>query len=414
MPNNSIFSQPSRRSFGVNLTNSVTGDIKSQKKKIRVRKSPATKATLRKHANDFRKQAASTATTSDLEYQVCFQPGPIGLKLEPVVVSGTREIGCRVMKFIDGSSTNPSQARESGKIRPGDLLIAVDGKDVISWNYPDIIAFLKQRPTSLGRHMTFRTVWQPSNQQTSQEVTLPSSKIALKKVASNSEQYQCTQANIGLCLLSPSEAAFSPMLASFCQMDYPHPTQETSKENDYQEQNDSNFISPHDASILSIAESSIGPNNTATSEIRHANNAFSPSKVKKLASTALLGQKKESLEKKPISTVLSTVYRSVVPAAGIVATSSYNVTSSLTSAVSTKLGEALVGHSSREFDQAIQLKMQLLTELSQVKVTLDAKEEEYTRLLQSIRQLSDDKASETKRLENELECQKVRFVSFSS
>lgn len=395
------------------MTNSVTGDSKSQKKKVRVRKSPTTMATLRKHANDFRKQAASTESTSDLEYQVCFQPGPIGLKLEPVVVSGAREIGCRVMKFIDGSSTNPGQARESGKIRLGDLLIAVDGKDVVSWNYPDIIHFLKQRPISLGRHMTFRTVWQPSNQQISHEVTQPSSRIVHQKVALNPNQYQCTQANTDLCLLSPSEATFSPMLASFCQADYTDPTQDTLKENDQQRQSDGISMSQHDTSIMSISESSTGTHTSTTSEMREVNFAFSPSKVKLLSSSARFDQKKVTPQKKPISTVLSTVYRSVAPTAGLVATSSYNVTSSLTSVVSTKLGEALVGHSSREFDQAIKLKMQLLTELSQVKVTLDAKEEEYDRLFQSLRQLSEDKAIEKKRLERELELQKVHFFASS-
>jgi hypothetical protein len=104
------------------------------------------------------------------------------------------------------------------------------------------------------------------------------------------------------------------------------------------------------------------------------------------------------------------VYNSVAPAAGVVAVSSYNVTSALTSVMSTKLGEALVGHSSREFDQAVQLKMKLLTELSQAKVTLDAKEEEQARLLQSIQQLTEDKARETMQLEQELDYQKVRLI----
>ena len=421
-------SQPpkQRRAFGTDLTNSLVSNSKSasstlshsQKKKVRVvRKQYENK----NHVSDFRKQASkspqkhvsSAVEASDLEYDVAFQPGPIGLKLEPVVVSGNREIGCRVMKFIDAGVAAPGQARASGKIRPGDLLIAVDGQDVISWNYPDVITYLKLRPSSLGRQMTFRSVWEPPMKTSNNQVpTNPlSDTTPLKKPPPNPEQGR--RSSVGL--LSPSEAAFSHVLTSFCQDDQaPQSSQLHPSESNKPMKN---FIAPQDLSILSIAESSIGPNASMMSapqsfivEDREEQSVFSPSRVKKLSSTVTQHDRTASPPRKQISKVLSTVYNSVAPAAGIVAVSSYNVTSTLTSVMSTKLGEALVGHSSREFDQAIQLKMKLLTELSQAKVTLDAKEEEQARLHQSIQQLSEDKARETMRLEQELDFQKVRLV----
>jgi hypothetical protein len=356
---------------------------------------------------------SSAVETSDLEYDVAFQPGPIGLKLEPVVVSGNREIGCRVMKFIDAGVAAPGQARASGKIRPGDLLIAVDGQDVISWNYPDVITYLKLRPSSLGRQMTFRSVWELPMKTTNNQARSnpPPDATTLKKVPPIPEQGRFSSID----LLSPSEAAFSHVLTSFCHDDQApqssqlHPAESTKPIK--------NFIAPQDISILSITESSIGSNASMMSapqsfimEDHEEKSVFSPSKVKHLSSTVTQHERIASPPRKQISKVLSTVYNSVAPAAGVVAVSSYNVTSALTSVMSTKLGEALVGHSSREFDQAVQLKMKLLTELSQAKVTLDAKEEEQARLLQSIQQLTEDKARETMQLEQELDYQKVRLI----
>ena len=64
--------------------------------------------------------------------------------------------------------------------------------------------------------------------------------------------------------------------------------------------------------------------------------------------------------------------------------------------MSLKLGEALVGHKSKDFDTAVQLKMQLLSELSQAKVTLDRNLEEQGRLTEerdSERQAREEAAS---------------------
>ena len=115
--------------------------------------------------------------------------------------------------------------------------------------------------------------------------------------------------------------------------------------------------------------------------------------MKKLASSGTLDTSSRP-EPTELSDVLTSVYRNVVPTAGVVVSSSYNLTSSLTSAVSTKLGEALVGHSSHEFENALQTKMQLLTELSHAKASLDTDQEEQKRLQSIIKDISEEKTRE--------------------
>lgn len=65
-----------------------------------------------------------------VKYEVQFQPGLMGMKLDPVIQSRHRnggsgasgngkELGCRVVKFVDVGSSGTSQARKSRKIMPG-------------------------------------------------------------------------------------------------------------------------------------------------------------------------------------------------------------------------------------------------------------------------------------------------------
>jgi hypothetical protein len=66
-------------------------------------------------------------------------------------------VGCRVLKLVDG--TRPGQARASGKICPGDLIVTVNGQDVSSAKYNNILDLLKQ--TDSVRQVGFRSVWDP-------------------------------------------------------------------------------------------------------------------------------------------------------------------------------------------------------------------------------------------------------------
>ena len=99
-----------------------------------------------------------------VEYNVDFEPGPIGLKLEPVMINGKNEFGCRVMKFVEkGTNSSPSQASKSGKINVGDVLTAVNGENVTSKSYQDIVSILKAAALEpQGRRITFRVPRSPA------------------------------------------------------------------------------------------------------------------------------------------------------------------------------------------------------------------------------------------------------------
>jgi len=74
----------------------------------------------------------------------------MGLDLEPVVVSSSRQIGCRVKDFyfdIDHSGVDPVLLQRSVSV--GDVMDTVDGESVLSMPFPDIVALLrgsKDRP----------------------------------------------------------------------------------------------------------------------------------------------------------------------------------------------------------------------------------------------------------------------------
>jgi ribosomal protein L11 len=96
----------------------------------------------------------SPSSTKRSEYTFNFEPGSIGLKLEPVLKKGKKEFGCRVMKLLSNGkgSTFPPQALKSGKINIGDVITAVNGKTVTYKSYKEIVSML----TSSGdRGVTF-------------------------------------------------------------------------------------------------------------------------------------------------------------------------------------------------------------------------------------------------------------------
>jgi hypothetical protein len=128
---------------------------------------------------------------------------------------------------------------------------------------------------------------------------------------------------------------------------------------------------------------------------------FSPSSVKALSA---VGRVSNSIGTSPppkkLSNVVKTVYKTVAPTAGVVVSGSYSLTSTLTSAMSMKLGEVLVGHKSKDFENAVQLKMQLLAELSHAKLIIDRQSEEHRKLEEIGQQLVYERDSEREAREN--------------
>ena len=119
---------------------------------------------------------APATPRSKSDFTVLFEPGPVGLQLEPVTEEDKN--GCRVVRFVDGGPKNPGQARKSGKIQPGDLVVQVDDSKVVSKTYEEIISVLKN--TKSKRSITFRSVWDPSILATptsNQHVKVPPSSV---------------------------------------------------------------------------------------------------------------------------------------------------------------------------------------------------------------------------------------------
>jgi hypothetical protein len=62
---------------------------------------------------------------------------------------------CRVQRFVDGGPNNPGAARASGSIRPGDVVVAVNGSPVKT--YEQTISVLKKSINR--REITFQSAW---------------------------------------------------------------------------------------------------------------------------------------------------------------------------------------------------------------------------------------------------------------
>jgi len=131
---------------------------------------------------------------------------------------------------------------------------------------------------------------------------------------------------------------------------------------------------------------------------------FSPSFVKKMSmsrsiSTTLEGESLTFSPKphgnKSISDVLSTVMRNIVPASSTTthtthqnSRSSFGATRALTESIS----QALIGSSSsNQFDKAVQMKMELLTELSHARAAVGEHEKKMIELEKTVNELSKEK-----------------------
>lgn len=91
-----------------------------------------------------------------------------------------------MLKLVDG--TRPGQARSSGKICPGDFIVSINGQDVSSAKYHDILELLKQ--TDSVRQVGFRSVWDPKklfSQQRDQKTKTPGTNVTRKSPPTTAE-----------------------------------------------------------------------------------------------------------------------------------------------------------------------------------------------------------------------------------
>ena len=161
---------------------------------------------------------------NDLSYVVQFAPGPLGMKLEPPSLLNDgdtiKEIGCHVIGF---SATEANQARDLGEIKPGDVLIEVDGVNVEEAEYSHIIALLKTPSSTsngerFGKHVKFR---RPIHEKASEASKRSSSEactvefhpgpVAIEELESSSETYTVdfTPGPLGM-VLEPIAASDEP------------------------------------------------------------------------------------------------------------------------------------------------------------------------------------------------------------
>jgi hypothetical protein len=79
-----------------------------------------------------------------VDYSVDFPPGPMGLELEPVIKSAEREIGCRIKDFFfTFDHDGVDQSYLESKVKIGDIVSYVNGEDVRSQPFVQIVELLK-------------------------------------------------------------------------------------------------------------------------------------------------------------------------------------------------------------------------------------------------------------------------------
>lgn len=94
------------------------------------------------------------------EGSVCinFAPGPMGLELQPVIVSSEREIGCRVRDYYFGLDYNGiSEEALQNSISIGDIITHIDDRNIQSAKFTDILELLRSLKDS-DRRIVFKNV----------------------------------------------------------------------------------------------------------------------------------------------------------------------------------------------------------------------------------------------------------------
>ena len=113
---------------------------------------------------------AAAATPQPILFTTKFQPGPLGMNLEPATSEvvedngsgspGEKEIGCQVMSFAENSATKRSQARDLS-VRQGDIVTKVGDADVTNVPFHDIVELLRRKDVddkgvAAGKSITFK------------------------------------------------------------------------------------------------------------------------------------------------------------------------------------------------------------------------------------------------------------------
>ena len=89
---------------------------------------------------------------------IIFAPGPMGLELEPVIVSSEREIGCRVRDYYFGLDYNGiAEEVLQSSVQIGDIITHIGDRNIQSARFTDILELLRSLKDS-ERKIVFKNI----------------------------------------------------------------------------------------------------------------------------------------------------------------------------------------------------------------------------------------------------------------
>lgn len=101
---------------------------------------------------------SSSSTKASGLYEVTFPPGPMGLELEPVIISSERRLGCRIKDFYFGLDHQGIEAVYlQSKVNIGDVISHVNGKSLLSQKFDEILELLRTMKNT-SRVIVFKNI----------------------------------------------------------------------------------------------------------------------------------------------------------------------------------------------------------------------------------------------------------------
>ena len=310
------------------------------------RTSSESSSTIPVTALTSRMKLKSSSKNKD-DYTIQFQPGSLGMRLGPVIP--TKNQGCKIVGFVTINHKD-SQAKLCGKISLDDVIVSIDNITVLSKKYDDIVILLKNNCNKV-RKITFRNVQDQSYSSPVQNNNIaPKNKVQFKNEKEDIE-LQKNELSPASFQTAGVDGTTSSPLTTFC-------TPFSNKVSTYQE------------------------------EKLNYENLFSPSNIKKISKRKSTPYKK-SIEQQPfdISTTSSHTNEDLATTTSQISAEPINeilkrivsdailYTLSATSTVKDKLGEALLGKQMKDYQDFIENKKLLNTELNYAMKTLQGDQE---------------------------------------
>ena len=130
---------------------------------------------------DHKRRDKSRNGGNQIQYDVKFPPGSMGLELEPVIISSERQLGCRVKDYYFDIDSHMADSRgvvkmssnsSSAGVGIGDIIWKIEGQQVNAQSFTEILETLKLLADS-HRTITFKNISRACKSSTS----YPSSRV---------------------------------------------------------------------------------------------------------------------------------------------------------------------------------------------------------------------------------------------